>query len=268
MKQIWDSLKSARVIDLSQPMFVGMPQSPNHVPFRMTLDRRHGDAVSQSGGSASNEVIVTGCHVGTHIDALAHVSFQKKLFGGIDASSVMSNKGFSELGIDTVAPFLTRGIFLDIAKLHGVEILDSDYEITVEDIESALSSAGLEIEKGDVVLIGSGWAKNWDKRDVFQGQTEGAPGIGSDAATWLAKQEIRACGAETIAFERIPRGAAHRELPVHRIFLVEYGIHIIETMNLTELALSGATEFLFVLSPLNIVGATGSPARPLAVVFK
>ena len=46
----------------------------NHPPFQMALVRRHGDYVREDGGSASNEIIVTGGHVGTHVDALAHVS--------------------------------------------------------------------------------------------------------------------------------------------------------------------------------------------------
>lgn len=266
MAKIWEELKSARIIDLSQPMFRGMPQSPNHTPYRMVLDRRHGDVVSPAGGSASNEIIVTGCHVGTHIDALAHVSFKGKLCGDIDASSVMSHMGFSELGIETVKSFLCRGVFLDIAKLHGLDILPSDYEITVDDLKAAQIQAKIEIQEGDVVLIGSGWAKNWDRRELFQGQVDGAPGIGESAAIWLAAHKPRACGGETIAFEHIPAGAGHRELPVHRLLLVEKGIHIIETMKLTELAESKAVEFLFVLSPLNLVGATGSPVRPLAVL--
>jgi kynurenine formamidase len=82
----------------------------------------------------------------------------------------------------------------------------------------------------------------------------------------LASKKIRAGGGETIAFEHIPAGAGHRELPVHRLFLVEHGIHIIETMKLTELAEKSVTEFLFVLTPLNLVGATGSPIRPIAVI--
>jgi kynurenine formamidase len=48
--------------------------------------------------------------------------------------------------------------------------------------------------------------------------------------------------------------------------LVESGIHIIETMKLDELAETGVNEFLFVLTPLNLQGATGSPTRPLAVL--
>jgi len=50
------------------------------------------------------------------------------------------------------------------------------------------------------------------------------------------------------------------------VLLVERGIHIIETLNLEELAAAGVHEFAFVLTPLPLVGATGSPVRPLAVV--
>lgn len=266
MDKIWNQLANARVIDLSQPMFRGMPQSPNHTPFRMVLDRRHGDVISEAGGSAANDIIVTGTHAGTHIDALAHVSFKGKIFGDIDAQSVMSHMGFSKHGIDTVKPFLCRGIFLDVAKALNKAVLEPGYEITVADLEAAQSAAGVEINEGDVVLIGTGWAKHWGDKDLFQGQTLGTPGIGEAAAYWLAAKKPRACGGETIAFEQIPAGAGHRELPVHRVFLVEKGIHIIETMKLTELAESGASEFLFVLSPLNLQGATGSPTRPLAVL--
>ncbi|MTB14963.1 MAG: cyclase family protein, partial [Actinobacteria bacterium] len=74
LNTILSGLSGARIIDLSQPMKRGMPQSPNHPPFRMILERRHGDMVRADGGSASNEIIVTGGHVGTHIDGLSHVS--------------------------------------------------------------------------------------------------------------------------------------------------------------------------------------------------
>jgi kynurenine formamidase len=266
MRKIWEELSTAKIIDLSQPMFRGMPQSPNHTPFRMVLDRRHGDVVSANGGSAANEIIVTGAHVGTHIDALAHVSFKGKLFGGVDAQSVMSHMGFSKYGIESVIPFLCRGVFLNIAKTLNKEILDADYEITVSDLEAAEKAAGIEIGEGDVVLIGTGWGKNWDQKELFQGKSFGTPGIGEAGAKWLAAKKPRACGGETIAFEHIPAGAGHRELPVHRVFLVESGIHIIETMKLNELADTGIHEFLFVLTPLNLSGATGSPTRPLAII--
>jgi kynurenine formamidase len=48
--------------------------------------------------------------------------------------------------------------------------------------------------------------------------------------------------------------------------LVEHGIHIVECLNLEELAKAGVSEFAFVALPLKLEGATGSPVRPIALV--
>jgi kynurenine formamidase len=47
---------------------------------------------------------------------------------------------------------------------------------------------------------------------------------------------------------------------------VESGIHIIEVMDLSRLAETGVREFGFIAAPLKLVGATGSPIRPLALI--
>jgi kynurenine formamidase len=52
----------------------------------------------------------------------------------------------------------------------------------------------------------------------------------------------------------------------HVHLLVTHGIHIIENLNLEELAAAGHHEFCFVGVPLKFRGATGSPIRPLALV--
>ncbi|MCA1830887.1 MAG: cyclase family protein, partial [Actinobacteria bacterium] len=146
--------RGARVFDLGRELFAGMPQSPNHPPFRMALQRRHGDMVRADGGSASNEMIVTGGHVGTHIDALAHVSHEGKLHGGGDAMRAQIGGRFTDLGIDTVEPFVCRGVVLDIPKALGVERCSGAYEITAADLEAATRT---DIAPGDVVLVRTGW---------------------------------------------------------------------------------------------------------------
>jgi kynurenine formamidase len=55
-------------------------------------------------------------------------------------------------------------------------------------------------------------------------------------------------------------------MAVHVHLLVESGIHIIEALNLEEIARERVYEFLFIAIPLKIRGGTGSPIRPLAVV--
>ena len=261
----WEAVSRAQVIDLAQRWERGMPVSPNHPAFQLAMMRRHGDMVRPDGGSAANEMLVLGGHVGTHLDALGHVSQDGLMYGGADAAASQSNHGLTALGIETALPIFCRGVLLDVAAVHGVEVLEAGYEVTVEDLAAAEAAAEVEVVEGDAVLIRTGWAAHWDDPDRFRGQIGGAPGPGEGAARWLAQRSIRVTGAETIAYEVVHPGAGHATLPVHRILLVESGIHIIEVMDLTRLAATGRHEFLFVAAALKIVGGTGSPLRPLAI---
>ncbi|WP_328551463.1 cyclase family protein [Streptomyces sp. NBC_00358] len=268
VRQPWDALSGTRVVDLAHPMRRGMPQSPNHPPYRMLLERRHGDLVRPDGGSAANEIVVTGGHVGTHIDALAHVSQDGRLHDGSEAATAQSATGFSRLGIEGFTPYVGRAVFLDIAGLHGVPVLPSAHEVTVEELEGALKRAGTGLRPGEAVLIGTGWSRHWENPDpeVFTGQRGGVPGPGPAAGEWLAARGPCLVGGETLAFEHIPARSGHSVLPVHGRLLVGAGVHIVETMRLTALAEARVTQFLLVLAPLPLVGATGSPVRPLAVI--
>lgn len=255
-----------QTVELGHPYFTGMPCSPNHPGFRMTLIRRHGDMVRPDGGSAANEIIVTGGHVGTHVDALSHVSDCGMLNGGVDAYEAQAGGTFKDKGAEQIPFMMTRGILLDVAKLHGVDTLDAGYPISAADLQGAAEAAGVTPRKGDVVLVRSGWARNFGDQDVYLGQSAGVPGPNVEAAEWLAGFGIVATGSDTTAYEHIPAGSGHSVLPVHRIMLVQNGIHIIEHLNMEDASERGLTEFTFVMAPLRIVGGTGSPVRPVAVV--
>jgi kynurenine formamidase len=262
---IWEGLRDVDVVDLGHEMFRGMPVSPNHPAFTLALQRRHGDVVRADGGSSANEIIVTGGHVGTHLDGLSHVSHEGLLHGGTPVQDVQGNDGFASHGIDRFAPLVGRGVLLDVAGLRGVDVLEPGYEVTADDLAAAEEAGGAAVGPGDAVLIRTGWSSLWPE-PRFVGTHEGAPGPGEAAARWLAERRVRVAGGETIAFEVIRPGTGHTALPAHRVLLVEAGINIIEVMDLRGLAASGAVEFGFVLSPLKIRGGTGSPVRPLALV--
>jgi kynurenine formamidase len=254
--------------DLGRSMFPGMPQSPNHPAYSHTLPRRHGDMVRQDGGSAANDLIITGTHVGTHIDALSHVSHDGAMFGDEDAGEAQIGGRFEALGAHRIAPFVCRGVMLDIPRARGEEVCEPGYEITPADLDGAVDRQEVRPEESDVVLIRTGWGRRFEDGEPFIGRTTGTPGVGAAGARWIADRRVRAAGAETIAFEHVAPDRGHATLPAHRILLIESGIHIIETMDLEALAEAGVGEFLFVLSPLKLVGATGSPVRPLAVVSR
>jgi kynurenine formamidase len=256
------------VYDLGRPLYIGMPQSPNHPPFLLTQPRRHGDMVRSDGGSAANDHISMGTHVGTHIDAISHVSQDGKLHGGADAYEAGRGGRFIEHGVHTIEPMVRRGVLLDVPAALDTDACPAGYEIGPADLAAAQERQGTRVGPGDVVLIRSGWGRLFDDPDRtrYIGAESGVPGIGGAGARWLAERAVHAAGADTIAFECLPPGRGHSVLPVHRILIVEHGIYIIEAMALEEIAAAGVHEFTFVLTPLPIHGATGSPVRPLAIV--
>jgi kynurenine formamidase len=260
-----DLAAQAEVYDLGRTLQNGMAQSPNHPQFRHCLDRRHGDRVRIDGGSAAADLLTTGCHVGTHVDALAHVSHQGQLYGGVDAAEAQSSGGFAVLGIHELQPFVGRGVLLDLPTLLGMEICDGGHEISVAELEGAVAHQGTPIRPGDAVLVRSGWGAHFNDPEVYRGNDTGVPGVGEAGARWLADQGAALAGADTLAFECLPAGQGHGLLPAHRVLLVERGINIIEALDLDGLAAAGVHEFVFVLAHLNIYGATGAPVRPLAL---
>lgn len=255
-----------RTVELGHPHFTGMPCSPNHPGFRMSLIRRHGDMVRPDGGSASNEIIVTGGHVGTHVDALSHVSHDGRLHGGVDAMANQVGGLHREWGAEHTPAMLARGVLLDVAALHGVSVLPAGYSVNADDLAGAAARAGTTLGPGDVALIRTGWARNFADAATYLGQADGVPGPDVTAARWLTDAGVRAAGCDTTAFEQIAPGAGHSLLPVHRMLLVEAGVFIIENLNLEAASQEGLGEFVFVLAPLRIVGGTGSPVRPFAAV--
>ncbi len=126
-------------------------------------------------------------------------------------------------------------------------------------------AAGVEIQAGDVVLVRTGWMRYWDDRAAYQGAESGLPGPDTSAAEWLVERRIRATGSDTDIYEVQTTHAGPIAVPAHTILLTRGGIHIMEMVNLEELARERVYEFLFVTAPLKIVGGTGSPIRPLAI---
>jgi kynurenine formamidase len=256
---------AARVYDLGHPLDPAMPVSPNHPGYRMALLRRHGDMVRADGGSAANEMIVMGGHTGTHLDGLAHVSQDGKLHGGLEASQAQTGGRFSELGMETVAPIVCQGILLDVAGHRGLDALPAGEPIGADELAAVAAAEGIELPRRGAVLVRSGWGRHWSDPPTYLGHASGVPGPDVSAAEWLAACQAVVTGHDSMAYEHLPPGAGHALLPVHGVLLVKAGIHIIENLDLEQLAAERVYQFLFVCLPLKFAGATGSPVRPVAL---
>lgn len=260
-----DALATTRVYDLSVPLYKGMPITAAHPGYMLTLQRRHGDLVRSNGASNANELIIMCAHTGTHIDALGHASIDGRCNGGRNAQAIqVGGSGLRELDAAAIPPLVCRGVMLDIAALKGVDVLEGGYAVTASDLEAAEKRQGVRVQKGDALLIRTGWMKYFEDNHRFVGEQTGTPGPDLSAAHWMVERGVSVTGDETLPYEVARPDLKSRE--VHPALMVDASIYIIEVMNLEELGRDQVSEFVFVCSPIRFVGGTGSPVRPLALV--
>ncbi|GAA5050802.1 kynurenine formamidase [Thermocatellispora tengchongensis] len=198
----------------------------------------------------------------THLDALGHAWYGERLYNGFEERTVRSS-GMRRLGIDKAPPMVTRGVLLDLAAAAGMPHLPAGHEIGAAELEAAFGRAGVTPEPGDAVLLRTGWIRMWRAdREAYLGDR---PGIGLEAAEWLARRDVALVGADTSGVEVIP-WAPGTVCPVHQFLIRDCGVYLLEFLDLEELAETGATAFLFLVAPLRIRGGTGSPVAPVAVL--
>ncbi len=173
--------------------------------------------------------------------------------------------GLLKLGVEHVKPIVTRGVLIDVAAYKGVETLPNAYEVTVDDVRGALARAGLEesdLRPGDALFFRYGWAAHWEDAERYN---DSPPGIGLAVANWLVDRRPSMIGSDSWTTEVFPNPDPELAFPVHQVLIPENGIHNLENMDLDELSAAGVHEFLFIFTPLPLVGGTGSPGRPIAI---
>lgn len=260
-------VKRGKVYSLSLPIQQrGVPVFPRRTPCLhfMTLDGGdYAAGFSRKGGfQTSDDYISLPTHGTTHIDALAHVWYDDKLYNGYLGSTVRST-GAQKLGIDKLKQLVGRGVHLDLCAWKGVDRLEGGYVVTVADLEGCAEAQGTPIKSGDIVLFRTGWQqvfKSAGSGEFFEAE----PGIGIEAARWLGERGVTAIGSDNYGVEVVP--TEHGDpAPVHRMLIRDYGMYLLELFVLDELAKDKVYEFLFVAAPLMITGGVGSPINPLAL---
>jgi kynurenine formamidase len=260
-------VRTGDVIDLGSLLSAEMPfasKSPIFFPFRIVRNRSGPDRArdrDMAGTSFSNEVIMGTPHVGTHLDALCHVQFEGRVYGGAEAAEAEGDYGWRAMGIENVKPIVTRGVFIDVAGDRGVDRIPDGEEIFAEEIQSVVAKRGIELKSGDAVIVRTGKMGQYTDPPAFE---IGQPGLSVEAAIWLYDQGMAVLGADNMAIEPQPVPNWPRNL--HTEMLYHRGVHLLEWVDVEPLRQAEATTFLFVCLPLKFKGATGSWVRPIAVL--
>jgi kynurenine formamidase len=214
----------------------------------------------------ADDTLLIPTHATTHVDALCHFWADDALYNGHPATRVRSY-GATRCGIENLGGVATRGLLLDFPALFGVEHLEGGQEIAAADVDRCLGEAGLRLEPGDCVAIRTGWPLVHERdEDTYHASM---PGIGIEAALHLAHGDVAMVAADTMAVEVQSADGSwsggSAAPPVHKILIRDFGIYMLELLDLSALAADRVREFMFVLAPLLISGGTGSPVNPIAI---
>ena len=241
---------SVEVIDLTAPLSSETPiirlPAPfgNTIPFALTEISRYDDR----GPAWYWNNIATGEHTGTHFDAPIHWA-----------------TGRDQEDVSQVPPrqLIAPAAVLDFAAQAAA---DPDFLLDVEHIRSWEADHG-PLPDGGWLLYRTGWDARSHSQDEFLNASDTGPhtpGVSVDCARWLAQESpLLGFGVETVGTDA---GTAHSfdpPFPCHSFLLGAGKYGLTQLQNLSRLPATGA---VVIVSPLPIVGGSGSPCRALALV--
>lgn len=201
----------------------------------------------------------------SHLDALCHVFQGGRMYGGHPATDVKSTGARRNTVMTLKDGIAGRGVLLDVPRALGAVFMDPEHLTTVGELERAEAAQGVRVGKGDIVLVRLG---RDERRKTHDDQL--VPGLDPEVARWLHGRQAAILGGDGV-HDPIPSGviAPDWPMPIHMIGLVAMGLHLLDNLNLEDVAQACAElnrwAFLLTLAPLRIEGGTGSPLNPIAL---
>ncbi len=211
-----------KIVDLTHLVNREMPVYPGtekpEILNAMTIEKH---------GFAEKKITIYS-HVGTHIDAPAHI--------------------------------LESGDTLD--KFHPDKFFGLACKVDLSDIQSGKIDLPLLkknkniFEKAEFALLQTGWSKYWNTEQYYGN----FPTLTADAAEWLCSFPIKGIGLDTISADC----CNSTNLPIHKILMAHNKLIIENLTNLQSLPDCG---FYISCFPLKIEDADGSPVRAAAIML-
>jgi kynurenine formamidase len=177
-----------------------------------------------------SEAMFMSTHTGTHVDAPSHFK-----------------PGLASIDMISTDRLVCNAVLIRAEKSANQLIEEQDL--------------GNQISEGDAVVIATGWEKRSSSRNYMSEN----PGLSEQAARYLARKRVNAVAIDCPSID----GGADSRFIAHNI-LLSCNILVVENLcNLNRVTSSrsrSSITFTLIISPLKLGGATGSPARVLALL--
>ena len=223
----------AKIIDLSQEIYQGMPVFPLHQKTFIFQNITHQECIDKIGFPFATRNLLINEHGPTHSDAVYEY-----------------NPNGLTIDKMPLEYFCGAAVCLDLSHVPYERYME------IADWEEALKKSGLTIERGDIVLMYTGhYNRNYGKDKWL---TEYS-GLSYAAAEWLAQKGVVNIGVDAPAIDHPddPNYSGHA-------ICAKYGMT--NTENLANLDKVAGKRFLYIGLPLKIREGTGSPIRAVALL--
>lgn len=229
-------------------------------------------------------------HVGSFFDADGDGEDEKVYFNGFRAGEhVVGPKSYDgeatpeteraaqRLGIQNFAQHGMQGraVMIDLEAHLGRDRQFVDFAM----LSKIMEKDGVTVERGDMVVFHTGFADEI----LSMNRNPSKEKLGNSCAVldgrdqalldWISESGAAALIADNYAVEGIPskpKDGPRPMLPLHHHCLFKLGLPLAELWYLTDLARwlreHSRSRFLLTAPPLNLPGAVGSPATPVATV--
>jgi kynurenine formamidase len=212
----------------------------------------------------------------THLDTPAHLFWKGELYNGRPSARTTAEFGATWCPVTEYREGIVgRGVLLDVPRAEGADALEAGRPVRAEDVAATAAAQGVEVGPGDIVLLRTGrWHPAAQADAAARAVSDDPahwhqmPGWHPDCMPWLHERDVAMIGCD-YAQDVMPPLYPEMPGPIHVLGLVAMGMPLIDNCDLEDLAATAAElgrwEFQFVLSPLRIVGGSGSPVNPIAI---
>ena len=226
---------TTKIIDLSMTIYERMPIYPIHQKAFCFVNQTHEESKQATGSDLGFEAHnwLISEHCGTHCDAVFEY----------------------EPGGETIEHMQLEYFYGSAICLDVSHVKYPDY-ITKKVLQEALRKSGLEIEKGDIVLLYTGhYERTHDAPEYVVNYT----GLTEEATEWLAQKGAVNIGVDTASIDHTddPDFVGHKVCGKYKIT---------NTENLVNLDKLTGKRFKYYGLPLKFKNGSGSPIRAIAIL--
>jgi kynurenine formamidase len=204
----------------------------------------------------------------THLDAMAHYFGPRGMWQGRDPFKTIALDGVKWATVEHWKDgYTTRGVLLDVPRFRGKPFVDFDSPLHGSELEAIAKAQNVKLEPGDALLVHMG-REALDRANPEQPwhSLEHKPGMHASCLPFLREHDVSILLWDMM--DAMPSGYTVNA-PIHAA-LFAYGMAIVDNTMMEPLAQScakaGRHEFLLTVTPLYLLGGTGSPVNPVAIL--